>query len=64
MNLAEISCEICSCKKNSLIQSKGKVGKFGEYGKLNIIQCLKCGHVFQEKKRSVEKNEKFFKRYT
>ena len=61
MNSEKVSCEICSSKNYSLIQSKGKVGKFGQYGDLNIIQCQKCGHVFQEEKRNIEKNKKFFK---
>ena len=61
MNSDKVSCEICSYKNYTVIQSKGKVGKFGEYGNLNIVQCQKCGHVFQEKKRNIEKNKKFFK---
>lgn len=61
MNLEKVSCEICFSKNYSLIQSKGKVGKFGQYGNLNIVQCQRCGHVFQEKKRNIEKNEEFFK---
>ena len=59
MNLDKISCEICSYKNYTLIQSKGKVGKFGEYGNLNIVQCQKCGHVFQEKKEILKKIKVF-----
>ncbi len=61
MEIQENNCEICSYEINKIIFNKGKVGKFGQYGNLNIIQCQKCGHIYQDKKRDLHDNNEFFK---
>ena len=54
-------CEICGYNNHKIILNKGKIGKFGEYGKLEIIQCQKCGHVVKADRRSYEEDKEFFK---
>ena len=41
----ELNCEICDREQFETILKKGKVGRTGEYGPINIVQCSHCGHV-------------------
>jgi len=41
----ELNCEVCGKNNFEKILSKGRVGKVGEYGPINIMQCTHCGHV-------------------
>lgn len=41
----ELDCEICGRRDFELVLKKGKIGKTGQYGPINITQCRHCGHV-------------------
>ena len=40
-----LDCEICERDDFTPILCKGKIGKTGQYGPINIVQCNHCGHV-------------------
>jgi SAM-dependent methyltransferase len=40
-----LDCEICEKNDFEKILDKGRIGKVGEYGPVNIVQCRFCGHV-------------------
>lgn len=41
----ELNCEVCDRHDFVKILDKGRIGKVGEYGPINIMQCNHCGHV-------------------
>lgn len=53
------NCEICDSKNLKPFRDLGRVGKPGEYGKLNICICFNCGHRFLNPRKS----DKYFKDY-
>ncbi len=53
------NCEICDSKNLKHFRDLGRVGKPGEYGKLNICICFDCGHRFLNPRKS----DNFFKKY-
>lgn len=61
----EANCEICGRYDFEPILKKGKIGKAGEYGPINIVQCRHCGHVMTnprfEKKFYVDFYKTFYK---
>ena len=60
MSFINEECELCENSHQKIIFNKGKIAKFGEYGELNIIQCLRCGHVVRANRRSYEEDKEFF----
>lgn len=40
-----ITCEICGGEDFEQILNKGRIGRVGEYGPVNVVQCRRCGHV-------------------
>lgn len=40
-----LTCEICDRDEFVPLLNKGKIGKTGQYGPINIRQCRHCGHV-------------------
>ena len=40
-----LACEICDRRDFEPLLKKGKIGRAGEYGPINITQCRHCGHV-------------------
>jgi|GEM_PF-1500017 len=40
-----LRCEICDRDDFEPLLNKGKIGKTGQYGPINIRQCRHCGHV-------------------
>jgi SAM-dependent methyltransferase len=40
-----LDCEICGRRDFEPVLNKGKIGRAGEYGPINITQCRHCGHV-------------------
>ncbi len=41
----DLDCEVCSRHEFEKILGKGRIGRVGEYGPINIMQCSYCGHV-------------------
>lgn len=60
-----LPCEICGQDDFEKVLSKGKIGKTGEYGPINICQCRRCGHVMMnprfEKQFYVDYYRDFYK---
>ena len=58
-NQKTIPCEICAGDKFELLQSRGRIGKAGEYGPLSISICKFCGFIFQNPRYE----DAFYKEY-
>lgn len=60
-----LACEICHRDEFVPLLSKGKIGKTGQYGPINIRQCRHCGHVMMnprfEKQFYVDYYRDFYK---
>jgi len=61
----DLNCEICGRHDFEPILHKGKIGKTGQYGPINITQCRHCGHVMMnprfEKQFYVDYYKEFYK---